>query len=156
PLASPQVLQPLLFTALTTATSRLGAGNVFVRGPVVQLPSGPVNVVVGAEYTRASVSYDDVLTSFNPPNSRTGFSANSRAVFCDARVPILANKSPPSTGDTLAATFAIRHDKYDVIRRGATTPQYGLEWRPQDSLLLRGTYGKSFKSPALVQLLGPT
>lgn len=48
----------------------------------------------------------------------------------------------------LTANLAGRYDKYDAVRSGAaTTYQAGLEWRPFSTLLVRGTYGTSFRAP---------
>ena len=49
---------------------------------------------------------------------------------------------------TLNASIATRYDKYDAVSDGAkNTYQAGLEWRPFDNLLIRGTYGTSFRAP---------
>ncbi len=50
--------------------------------------------------------------------------------------------------ETLSASLAGRYDKYDAVRSGAaTTYQLGLEWRPVESLLVRGSYGTAFRAP---------
>jgi hypothetical protein len=44
--------------------------------------------------------------------------------------------------------MATRYDKYDAVRSGAKqTYQMGLEWRPLNNLLVRGTYGTAFRAP---------
>jgi Outer membrane receptor proteins, mostly Fe transport len=50
---------------------------------------------------------------------------------------------------TFKATLAGRYDKYDDITdvNDARTWNAGLEWRPVDSLLFRGSYATSFKAP---------
>jgi len=67
------------------------------------------------------------------------------------RVPVL---------DTLTWTISGRLDKYhdagsaDIARTWGT----GLEWRPLDGLLLRGSYGTNFKAPDMqaIYLCGST
>ncbi|WP_242108118.1 TonB-dependent receptor plug domain-containing protein [Luteimonas aquatica] len=50
--------------------------------------------------------------------------------------------------EKLLLSAAGRYDKYDAVASdAATTYQLGLEWRPVNSLLLRGTYGTSFRAP---------
>jgi outer membrane receptor protein involved in Fe transport len=51
--------------------------------------------------------------------------------------------------DSLTANIAGRYDKYDDITAvdDALTKQFSLEWRPFDSLLLRGSYATSFRAP---------
>ncbi|MGG6463031.1 TonB-dependent receptor plug domain-containing protein [Solilutibacter silvestris] len=49
---------------------------------------------------------------------------------------------------TLTVDLAGRYDKYQAVRNGAKpTYQIGIEWRPIQSLLFRGTYGTSFRAP---------
>jgi outer membrane receptor protein involved in Fe transport len=54
----------------------------------------------------------------------------------------------PAT-DTVTVTAAIRYDYYDDITDvdGAPTWALGIEYRPMDSLLLRGRYATSFRAP---------
>ncbi len=68
-----------------------------------------------------------------------GGNRNRYAVGAELRVPLL---------EQLTANIAGRYDKYDAVRSGAKfTYQTGLEWRPFSSLLVRGTYGTSFRAP---------
>jgi len=61
------------------------------------------------------------------------------AVGVEFRVPL---------HQTLDATLATRYDKYDAVASAAkTTYQLGLEWRPIDTLLVRGSYGTAFRAP---------
>jgi len=48
----------------------------------------------------------------------------------------------------LTMSVAGRYDKYDAVASdAATTWNAGLEWRPFNNLLLRGSYGTSFRAP---------
>lgn len=68
-----------------------------------------------------------------------GGDRNRYAAGVEFHVPLL---------ETLSANLATRYDKYDAVRSGAeTTYQLGLEWRPIDTLLVRGTYGTAFRAP---------
>ncbi|MBP3983546.1 TonB-dependent receptor [Pseudoxanthomonas helianthi] len=68
-----------------------------------------------------------------------GGERNRYAAGVEFRVPLL---------ETLTANIAGRYDKYDAVRSGAKfTYQTGLEWRPFDTLLVRGSYGTSFRAP---------
>lgn len=49
---------------------------------------------------------------------------------------------------SLTLSTAGRYDRYDAVADdAATTYNVGLEWRPIDTLLLRGTYATSFRAP---------
>lgn len=68
-----------------------------------------------------------------------GGERNRYAVGAEFRVPLL---------ESLIANVASRYDKYDAVRDGAkSTYQAGLEWRPFSNLLVRGSYGTSFRAP---------
>ncbi len=62
------------------------------------------------------------------------------ALGLEFKVPLL---------ESLTATLAGRFDKYNDIgiADDAKTWNAGLEWRPLDNLLLRGTYATSFRAP---------
>jgi len=68
-----------------------------------------------------------------------GGERNRYAAGVEFRVPLL---------ESLTLDAAGRYDKYDAVRDGAKmTWQAGLEWRPVDSLLFRGTFGTTFRAP---------
>jgi len=68
-----------------------------------------------------------------------GGERNHYAAGVEFRVPLF---------EKLTANVAGRYDKYDAVRSGAkSTYQAGLEWRPFSNLLVRGTYGTSFRAP---------
>jgi outer membrane receptor protein involved in Fe transport len=68
-----------------------------------------------------------------------GGERNRYAAGVELRVPLL---------ESLIANVAGRYDRYDAVRNGAkSTYQTGLEWRPFSNLLVRGSYGTSFRAP---------
>ncbi|MEJ1964633.1 MAG: TonB-dependent receptor [Gammaproteobacteria bacterium] len=152
--ASDAVLASIYSPVLQETRGRSQVANGFIRGALFDLPAGPVNAVVGAEYSRS-------LASWGYPSANTGFVGSSydyrrksSSVFSELRLPILASHGEPGAGDTLAVTTAVRYDRYDDFG-GHTTPQYAVEWRPTGTLLLRGSYAKAFKAPGLIYLNYP-
>ena len=126
----------------------------FVRGPAVQLPSGAMQVVVGAEYNYESLYANRGNQPGYPPNSSTTNSRHTTAAFVEARVPILADPGRDLGGESLALTLAGRYDNYSDF--GSTTnPQAGLEWRPLKDVLIRATYARAFDAPTLYDLYAP-
>ena len=151
PLGSQTLLQSLLlpdqrndFGGQTLAASGL------VRGPAFSLPAGSVNMVVGGEYDYNKIdSSAPTATSQSTVNTR-----NTYAVFGEARIPLLARRESAPEGYMLAVTVAGRYDHYSDFG-GKGTPQFGVEWRPLDSLLVRASYARSFKAPTLYELNAP-
>ncbi|MEM7611574.1 MAG: TonB-dependent receptor [Pseudomonadota bacterium] len=60
--------------------------------------------------------------------------------------------------ETLNISAALRIDEFsdDSTVGGATSPKIGVEWRPLDNLLVRGSFGESFRAPDLQRLFGAT
>ena len=60
--------------------------------------------------------------------------------------------------DNLSVSLAARYDDYDddSSTGSATSPQISLEYRPTDSVLLRGSWGESFRAPDMQRLFGAT
>jgi len=150
PPGPPSLLQTLLSGGSSKQNSRTEEVNGFVRGPVLQLPSGPIQLVVGGQYDRSKLNFFE----FSPSTFSSEYERKSYALFAETRVPLLANRSNSAVGDTLAVTLAERHDHDDDF--GSTnTPQLGAEWRPLDTLLVRSSYSRAFKAPDLVLLHVP-
>jgi iron complex outermembrane receptor protein len=149
----------MLLTSLYSAShekflGRSEAVSGFVRGPLLKLPSGPIELVVGSEYDRDTLSANVISSSFGQPLGESTFHRTRYAAFGEVRVPILANRAHPEVGDTLALTAAYRYDHYSDF--GSTTnPQFGAEWRPFSTLLVRATYADAFKAPSLYELYSP-
>lgn len=132
-------------------TSKLQTVNAFVRGTLIDLPAGPLDVVLGGEY-----SYD-TQSSFAPGEGDVApsrLSRHVRSLFGEARIPLLSGDGQSQAGDRVALTVAGRYDRYSDFG-SKFTPEAGLEWRPIDTLLLRTSYGKSFKAPDLSNVYSP-
>src|SRR6185312_16225056 len=149
-----QLLKSLVFNTKETFDGETIAGDGFVRGPVFDLPAGPLTVVVGAEYDRDKLGSNNI----NYPFAALGFSSHSRtnyAVFGEARIPIFKDDNISKIHEVIAATVAARYDNYGEFG-SRVTPQYGIEVHPSDILLFRATYGQAFKAPSLFNLFTPT
>ncbi|MDK2126677.1 TonB-dependent receptor plug domain-containing protein [Parachitinimonas caeni] len=115
-------------------------------GDLWQLPAGPLKAAVLAEVggqgfanradpqMRQGVFYN-VSSTPDASGSRTRY-----ATALELRVPVL-----PSLQTTLAGRF----DDYRFADRSDSKFTYnaGLEWRPHESLLLRGNLASSFRAP---------
>src|SRR5207245_11349251 len=114
--------------------------NGFMRGPVLQLPAGPLDAVAGAEFERNTLDH--------------GFGAgqNAAALFTELRAPLYSVPAANAARrEVLALQAAARDDRYTNFG-SKTTWQAGLEFRPIDSALLRATHATAFKPPTLYDL----
>ncbi|MEJ0037795.1 MAG: TonB-dependent receptor [Gammaproteobacteria bacterium] len=138
--ASQAVLDGLFRDYPDTFGSRSTGVSAFVRGSLFDLPAGPLRMVVGAEHTTESISRDGLPEE----NADYNFDRHVNALFTELRAPLFA------TGDreVAALTGAVRNDDYSDFGRQTTT-QFGAEWRPLDTLLVRASYSEAFKAPNL-------
>ncbi|WP_167285048.1 TonB-dependent receptor domain-containing protein [Marilutibacter alkalisoli] len=123
-----------------------------LTGDLWEMPAGPVGFAGIIEAVRQTTDLRsdprldvtrplDENTVYNLVSSgRTSGERDRYAVGAEFRVPITS---------MLTAQLAGRYDKYDDITSvdDAFTYNLGLEFRPFESLLLRGTVATSFKAP---------
>jgi len=126
--------------------------NANVSGDLFELPAGQVGFAGVLEAGRQTTDLlsDPRTNQLRPLDNQTIYNLTSSgethgerdryAAGVEFRVPIL---------DSLTAQLAGRYDKYDDITAvdDAVTYNLGLEWRPFESLLLRGSYATSFRAP---------
>ncbi|HYK65899.1 MAG TPA: TonB-dependent receptor, partial [Patescibacteria group bacterium] len=141
PMASPSVLASIYSNVLTTNFSTDSTiVDAFMRGPLLQLPAGPLNALVGGEY-----EHDTFEREFKA-------NRNAKAVFGELRVPLFSGTDERGERrEVLAVQGAARYDDYSDFG-SKTTWQAGVEFRPDQSILLRGTHATAFKPPTLYNL----
>jgi iron complex outermembrane recepter protein len=153
---SEQLLQSLIGQDVEILyASKARAVDAVLRGSVEGLPTGSIDVAVGSEYGRDTL-YQNVIQEqpFFAPNTRTTYGRTRYAVFGEARIPLLAREQTSHGNDILAVTAAGRYDDFSDFGH-KSTPQFGVEWRPLEALLIRGAYGRSFRAPSLSALYTP-
>jgi len=138
--------------------STLKDALVKFNGPLFDLPGGKVRAAVGAGYSesemeqfnfanRAAGNIDYVDTA--PPESRIG--RELKSLFTEVYVPVIGEGNAVPGIKSLSLVGALRHDRYSDV--GTTTnPKLGLTWDVNDALSLRGSWGKSFRAPNLLEL----
>jgi iron complex outermembrane recepter protein len=148
PGGSPELVRSLINTSppVDRYESEARQVNGFVRGALLQLPTGELEALVGGEVRNEALIMS--VSQLQPIDA----DRDTTSGFVELRVPVFGAAAPQSEGLTLSA--AARHDDYDDF--GSTfNPQLGLTWRPLSSLLLRASYGTSFRAPSLVELYLP-
>jgi iron complex outermembrane receptor protein len=123
-----------------------------LTGKFGDLPGGPVGTAFGGQYRHQTVDQEgDEEELTGVITGSDGFDPISESdkiysVFAEFLLPVLA---------TVEAQLAVRLDDYSDF--GSTTnPKIGLGWRPTDGLLLRATWGTSFRPPTFRELTDPT
>lgn len=105
--------------------------------------------VVGADYFEDSLSFQYDAQSaagnvFGSAGAGLGGDRTAYAVYFESLLPL---------ADSFNLTLAGRYDDYDDVG-SKFSPRVSLEFRPVDSLLLRGSWGKGFRAPTMGDLYG--
>ncbi len=125
--------------------------SAFVTGDLIDLPAGPVGVVLGAEWREDSINSQPDITANN--GLFWGFFADGgaqgskwiREAYGEIDVPLIA-------GETLVEELTFRAsgritDEEFYGTNGTFSLQGG--WRPVTPLLFKFSYGTSFRAPNL-------
>lgn len=149
------------------ATSWVDQGQFLLTGDLFNLKGGPLGFSAVLEAEKQGFNlYPDTRNNndpvANPLNSYDGGGGayyadpfqdyhtgggnrNRYAAGLEFRAPVL---------QTVTATLAGRVDKYSDFKFDNTPKTWaaGLEWRPQQQLLIRGSYNTSFHAPDLIDV----
>lgn len=139
----------LSFSALSTSRniSKLEIANASVTGSLFDLPAGAVEMAGVIEFAQQEYALKPDpgllpdqgrywgVTSTGGAGDRDRYAAG-----LEFRIPII---------EQLTTSAAVRYDKYDDITDvdDAVTYNFGLEFRPNTALLIRGTAATSFRAP---------
>lgn len=147
---TPEQFASISATLNPQADSEADSAVFSLSGDLFQLPAGAVGfaTVLEAghqEYSlrpdpRTLPSADPSQAAYNYSDTGGGGERSKYALGVEFSIPIL---------DSLKASLAARYDKYDDVTEvdDAITWNGGLEWRPVDSFLVRGSYATSFRAP---------
>lgn len=151
----PQNVRDFMFgreTGNTVYKQRTAEG--YFSGDLMELPAGVVGAAIGAQYqTDEIVDTPAEVTRIGNAwgSSSAGITqgkSNSRAVFGEIQVPVLADLP---FAERLDFTGSARWT--DVSTYGSdTTYKMGLNWLIGEGFRIRATRGSSFRSPALYEL----
>ena len=153
--------------------TKLASGDFRASGDVFPIWGGnSIGGAFGGEFRYEA--YDDFRPPFaglNPPgsglnpdsNDFLGFSPNSdthgnrhvAAAYAETVVPLVGRDFTLPLVHSLEVTAAARFESYTDF--GDTTkPKYGINWRPVQWVMVRGSYNEGFRAPNLAQLFTGT
>ena len=143
---TPELWQSITDVGKTDADSSNDVIQGVITGDLYDLPAGTVSMAVVAEWATQDyeINLDPRLVSADYFWGLTGTGGGGErdryALGVEFAIPLL---------DTLQVSVAGRYDQYDDITDvdDAFTYNLGLEYRPTDRILLRGSYATSFRAP---------
>ncbi len=126
-------------------------------GDLFEMSAGTVQAAVGVEYRKNSFNYNPYDRAF--PNPADDFHCEISSELCSAPTSgevttkeVYGEVLIPITS-TFSASFGTRWSDYSTF--GSTiNSKLGLEWRPSEQLLFRGTYAQVFRAPTITDLYG--
>ena len=125
--------------------------NAFATGEIFELPAGAVSAVIGGEYRKDEIeSNPNVIAS---QGLFWGFSSDQGAIgekdvkegFFELDIPVLADSA---FGRELTVNLSGRYTEPEFYD-SAWTYSGKIGYRPVDSLLLKASFGTSFRAPNL-------
>jgi iron complex outermembrane recepter protein len=138
------------------------SGEASLSGTLFTLPAGDVGVAAGVQIRRdeiEDVPGEHTLAGNIYGRTTSGITAGntvSKEIFGEVQIPLIHNAALIQNFTLTAAT---RHTDVDARRRdgaedsfGDTTWKLGFNWEVTDWLRFRGTWGTSFRAPALFEL----
>lgn len=143
---TPEIFSQLTDVGFDAADSENQTVQFSINGDLMDLPAGPLGVAFVGEWATQeyNIDLDDRLVSADYFWGLTGTGGGGDRDRVAAGIEIVA---PVTSMITL--TGALRYDEYDDITNvdGADTYRVGLEFRPHEKLLIRGSQATSFRAP---------
>jgi outer membrane receptor protein involved in Fe transport len=134
--------------------------NVYTTS-LFKLPAGGVGFAFGGQFRREQLQQDvdqlsltgDIIGSSTGSNTNAG--RRDWGVYGEAIIPITSPTWNFPGAYAIDFTAAVRYEEFRNNDSNVTVPKFGLRWQPFDeTLTIRGTIGKGFLEPSLIQLYG--
>lgn len=145
----------LFLSSFSTSAFQTQQTIATIGGPLLSLPAGEVNAVLGFEYRKENgeltpdsfTASGEAVGSFAFPG---GGSFNTKEVFAEIEIPLIADAPLIYRLDL---NVQGRYSNFSNFG-GAETFKVGLNYSPTPDIRVRGTYGTSFRAPDIIELYG--
>lgn len=161
PLETPEGIALLSAPYRTNLNYVQREAEINANGELFELPAGVVSLAIGSSYRKEYQNFSpDFLATALPPDytncmlaqdtctSAVVGSYNVKELYGEAFIPILRDVA---FAKTLNVTLGSRYSKYSTFGN-STNSKFGLEWRPLDDVLVRGTIAEVFRAPTISNL----
>jgi iron complex outermembrane recepter protein len=166
-------LANILGTEVLNGGSKLYSWDAHAVGNLFALPAGAVNLAVGVNWRRETVSgyadpngrVTDPVTGSTAGNAQNwagglytdpfSHGRNVSALYAETLIPITSSSMNIPGLHQFELTLASRFEHYSDAG-SSNSPKLGFRWEPIDNqFVLHATYTKSFAAPPLYQAYGP-
>ena len=143
---APAVVAKILdYAGDLTIHQRTYLGAAKIDGTLATLPGGQLKIAAGTEYRHEAFRQRGIYGGAQVPET---LDRNIKSVYGEIFVPIFGEGNEAPLMRSLALSLSARYDDYSDF--GSTTnPKVGVNWEPVRGVMLRGTYGTSFRAPGL-------
>ena len=150
---SERVLAQLIGYENLSFTSWLAQASFKVDGDLFQVGGGMAKLAAGIDYRREKIGggLDFNWRSINPQQETFGDTERDvGALFAELAIPLIGRDNEKSWAKKLDLSIAGRYEHGDGLGDFSTfNPKVGLDFKPTDSLTLRGSWGTSFHAPPM-------
>jgi outer membrane receptor protein involved in Fe transport len=150
------------------AESSIASGDAHASGKLFTLWAGDLRTALGTEFRHedlkdlrppfsgenpASSGLDPLNNDFilHPARPDVRGKRDVTSFYAEVVVPIVAPKNEIPLFRTLEFNVSARNENYSDFGN-TTKPKYGVNWRPVDGVMLRGSYNEGFQAPSLAAL----
>jgi len=152
---TPAVLDYINFTSRDHGGNELATVTADLTGSLFTLPAGPVSFATGVVYRKEKGWRDpDPLTVLGVANTNQqdpiSGSTTAKEAYLELSVPVLADTP---FFKSLTIDGAVRFSDYDLFGSDWNY-KLGVDWRINEDIRLRGTYGTGFRIPNVPELYG--
>jgi iron complex outermembrane receptor protein len=120
--------------------------EVSANGPLFEVRAGSIDLAIGAAKREESFSGRQG-TATRTFQQVPGADRDVQSVYAEANIPLLG-RTPEAR--RLSLNVAARHEDYSDFG-SSTNPKVGLVFRPTESVRVKGSWGKSFRTASLLQ-----
>ncbi|MBT1063314.1 TonB-dependent receptor [Bowmanella sp. Y26] len=150
---TPEVIDFVKYRREGTGGNQMRSWTANLYGDLMELPAGPLAFAAGVE-RRAEKGWRDPDSTVlrNGAEEAIAGSYKVSEAYVELSVPLLAGVP---LVEELTAEIAARYSDYDTVG-GKSTYKFGLTWRVDESLMLRGVRSTAFRAPVITELFGGT
>ncbi|AOH83355.1 hypothetical protein AWL63_04600 [Sphingomonas panacis] len=138
---------------LAPTLSRFTGYEARLNGTLFQLGGGGVKLAAGYEAQEIGVALGNARGVIGIPIAFRNFSRRVDSAYGEVLVPLFGSANAIPGFQRLELDAAVRYDKYSDSG-DTTNPKFGVNWSPVRGLVLRGSYGTSFRAPLITQIYG--
>ena len=134
---------------VSAAENEIRSLSLNVEGRIFDLPGGAARLAAGSEFRG-----EHLLTARNFDNSgevRSDLDRDVTSLYAEVFFPLAGGSNQLSWAERLELSLATRYEHYSDVG-DSMNPKMGLAWSPTAALTIRGTYGRAFKAPSLLDL----